>query len=69
MVSLVGLAVGDKLELKKNHPCGRRLFEVTNVGSDVRIRCLTCGRELLIDRAKLEKSVKRFVQTEENNER
>ncbi len=65
MTSLVGLAVGAGLLLKKPHPCGNRQFTVTRVGSDLRIVCDGCGRELLIERTKLEKAVKKIVPAEE----
>lgn len=50
--------VGDKLQLKKKHPCGGSSFTVLRLGSDVRIRCDQCGRDMLQAREKLEKAVK-----------
>ena len=50
--------VGDKLELKKKHPCGSFLFTVVRTGSDVRIICDGCGRDMTIPREKLEKAIK-----------
>ena len=35
--------VGDKLIMKKNHPCGSNEFSVLRIGMDFRIRCLGCG--------------------------
>ena len=49
------IAVGDRLELKKKHPCGASVFEVLRVGSDIRIVCAGCGRDLVLPREKLEK--------------
>ena len=51
------IEVGDRLTLKKKHPCGGKEFEVMRVGMDFRIKCLTCGSQMRIDRPKLEKSV------------
>ncbi|MBP5349762.1 MAG: DUF951 family protein, partial [Clostridia bacterium] len=28
--------------MKKDHPCGTRLFEVKRVGSDIRVICRGC---------------------------
>ena len=39
---------------------------VLRVGSEVRIKCETCGRDMTLDRLKLEKSVKRTLPPEEN---
>ena len=46
--------VGDKLIMKKNHPCGSNEFEVLRIGMDFRIRCLGCGREVMVPRVKAE---------------
>ena len=56
---------GDVLELKKPHPCGKSSFEVLRVGSDVRIVCLGCGRDVTIPRIKLEKSVRKIIPRED----
>ena len=59
------LRPGDVLEMKKAHPCGGSSFEVLRVGSDVRIVCLGCGRDVTVPRLKLEKSIKKIVPAEE----
>jgi len=48
------------LELKKPHPCGERRFRVLRVGSICRVVCLGCGRDMDLDRIKLERAVKRI---------
>ena len=50
--------VGDKLIMKKNHPCGSNEFAVLRIGMDFRIRCLTCGHEVMRPRPKVEKAIK-----------
>ncbi len=52
------IRVGDVLVLKKNHPCGGSRFLVLRVGMDFRLRCQTCGREMMIPRVKAEKSIR-----------
>jgi hypothetical protein len=52
------IRVGDRVRLRKPHPCGGYEWEVTRIGADIGIRCLTCGRRVLFPRAKLEKQVK-----------
>ena len=51
--------VGDVLELKKQHPCGSREWQVLRVGMDVKLKCAGCGHELMLPRSKAEKSVKK----------
>ncbi len=62
MRSIPQIAVGDIIEMKKPHPCSDKSvhFRVLRVGSDIRIVCETCGRDLTIPRIKLEKSIRRI---------
>ena len=53
------IRVGDVLELKKEHPCGSREWLVLRIGMDFRLRCQGCGHELMIPRAKAEKSIRK----------
>ena len=50
--------VGDKLQMKKPHPCGTNVFEVLRIGADFKLRCLGCGREVMGPRAKFEKMIR-----------
>lgn len=59
-MQILKIEVGDLLELKKQHPCGGKLFKALRVGSDVRIVCQSCGRDMTLDRIKLEKAIKRI---------
>ena len=52
------IRVGDILTLKKQHPCGGSRFLVLRVGMDFRLRCQTCGREMMIPRVKAEKNIR-----------
>lgn len=49
------------LQMKKAHPCGGKEWLVLRVGMDFRLRCQTCGREMMIVRRKAEKSVKKIL--------
>lgn len=55
------MLVGDTLEMKKPHPCGDTHFRVERVGSDIKICCMTCKREVIIPRVKLERGIKRIL--------
>lgn len=55
------ILVGDKLHMKKAHPCGSTDWLVLRVGADFRLRCLGCGREVMGPRSKFEKNVKAVV--------
>ena len=58
---VVALAVGDTVQMRKKHPCGSELFTVLRVGSDVRIRCLGCQRDLTLEGVKLEKAIRKVI--------
>lgn len=55
------IKVGDVLQMKKNHPCGCRDWQVLRVGMDFRLRCLGCGHEVMLPRAKAEKNIKKIL--------
>lgn len=57
--------VGDILEMKKPHPCGGKAFLVLRVGMDFRLRCVRCGREVMVPRVKIEKSIKKIERKDE----
>ena len=59
------LQLHDILELKKEHPCGSRLWEVLRVGMDIKMKCLGCGHGVMQPRRKTEKMIKRIVPKEE----
>lgn len=61
MSEIIKISVGDTLEMKKQHPCGARRFKVLRVGSDVRVVCEGCGRDMTMPRIKLEKSIKKII--------
>ena len=55
------LGIGDTVRLKKQHPCGGFEWQITRVGADIGLRCLTCGRRVLLARSKVEKRIKAIV--------
>ena len=57
------ISVGDVITVKKQHPCGSSDFTVLRIGMDFKIRCMGCGRELMLPRAKVEKTI-RFINGE-----
>jgi hypothetical protein len=55
------LGIGDTVRLKKQHPCGGFEWQITRIGADIGLRCLTCGRKVLLARSKIEKRIKVVV--------
>lgn len=58
--------VGEKLTLKKPHPCGGAVWEVVRVGADIKLRCQTCGKYCNLMRDELKKRVKSVKKEEED---
>jgi hypothetical protein len=54
----VELRMGQVVRLKKAHPCGGHDWEVVRLGADIGLRCLGCGRRVLLARSALEKRLK-----------
>ena len=52
-------ALGDKIKTKKPHPCGSKEWEVVRVGVDYKIKCLGCGRIVMISAEEINKIVKK----------
>lgn len=52
--------VGDIVTLKKKHPCGSFDWEILRVGADFRLKCQGCGHQIMIERKKIEKNVKKL---------
>lgn len=55
------MRVGDTIKMKKKHPCGASSFTVLRVGSDIKIRCDGCAREVIVPRIKLESAIKKVL--------
>ena len=60
-MEIIKFKLGDIVELKKPHPCGAKQFKIMRVGSEMRIVCQGCGRDMNIDRIKLEKATKKLI--------
>ncbi|HFL3599924.1 TPA: DUF951 domain-containing protein [Clostridioides difficile] len=55
------LKIGDIVELKKQHACGCKEFEIIRMGMDIKIKCTKCSRLIMLDRETLEKRVKKLI--------
>ena len=53
--------MNDELMMKKPHPCGNNRFFVLRVGMDFKIRCIQCGREVMVPRKKVEHNIKEVI--------
>ena len=63
-MEIIKFKQNDIIELKKPHPCGTTQFKILRVGSDIRIVCQGCGRDMVMDRIKLEKATKKLLSSD-----
>ena len=69
MVPILKFRPNDRIKLKKPHPCGGSFFRILRVGSEVRILCEQCGRDMTMERVKLEKAVRQWIPAEDEEHR
>jgi hypothetical protein len=53
--------LGDRVMMKKEHPCGCGTWQVIRIGADIKIKCEGCGRIVMLDRATFEKRLKKVI--------
>lgn len=68
MRQIFKFAVGDTLVMKKAHPCGAKQFQVLRVGSDIRLICQGCGRDMVLPRERVEKALRKVIPLEDRIE-
>jgi hypothetical protein len=57
--------LGDIVEMKKTHPCGSKNWEIVRLGADIKIKCLGCGRIVMLPRIKFDSASKKIIQKKE----
>lgn len=61
-------SLNDIVIMKKIHPCGSNEFEIIRLGADIKIKCLKCGRVIMVPRVDLNKKIKRVIKNEKKEE-
>ena len=55
------IKLGDVVRLKKKHPCGSDQWQVVRLGADIKIKCLKCQHQVLLERGVFERRVRALV--------
>lgn len=50
--------LADTVQMKKQHACKKNDWEILRVGADIRLKCLGCGRTIMMPRAEFNHKVK-----------
>ena len=53
--------LGDTVRMKKPHACGTNEWQIVRTGVDIKIKCIKCNREIMMDRLEFEKKLKKIV--------
>jgi hypothetical protein len=61
-LTIVDFRLGDRVQLRKQHPCGGFQWDVIRLGADIGLVCTKCGRRVLLPRTTLERRMKKFVE-------
>lgn len=47
--------------MKKPHPCGTNEWQIVRIGADIKIKCINCGRTIMMSRIDFNKKIKKVV--------
>lgn len=50
--------LNDVVIMKKPHACGSNKWIITRIGVDIKIKCLNCNHEIMMDRLEFKKKLK-----------
>lgn len=53
--------LGSVVIMKKEHPCGTNKWEIVRLGADIKIKCLNCGRSIMMPRIDFNKKLKKVM--------
>lgn len=56
------LRLKDLVQMRKKHPCGSDQWHIIRVGADIKIKCVGCGRIVMLERAEFLKRMKKLLQ-------
>ena len=57
----VDYKLNDIVIMKKPHTCGSNKWQIVRVGADIKIKCLNCGRTIMLERVEFNKKIKKVV--------
>lgn len=62
---VLDVRLGDRLQLRKTHPCGGRAWRVVRLGMDIGLVCETCERRVMLERRELERRFQAWLERAE----
>ena len=53
--------LNDIVIMKKPHACQTNEWLITRMGVDIKIKCINCNREIMMDRLEFDKKLKKII--------
>lgn len=53
--------LADTVLMKKPHACKTNDWEIMRMGADIRLKCMGCGRTIMMPRAEFSKKIKKVL--------
>ena len=54
--------LGSKVIMRKQHACGTNKWQIIRTGVDIKIKCVNCGRTIMLPRVEFNKKIKKVVE-------
>ncbi len=54
--------VGSHVIMRKPHACGSSEWEIIRTGADVKLKCVGCGRLVMLDRGDFMRAAKKLLE-------
>lgn len=55
------LKLGDRVRLRKPHPCGGYTWKIVRLGADIGLECDTCSHRVMLTRRELTRRMKTYL--------
>lgn len=56
--------LNDTVEMKKQHPCGSKTWQIIRMGADIKVKCDGCGHLVMMPRREFERKMKKVIEKE-----
>ena len=66
-MNIIDFNLNDEVIMKKQHACGTNLWTITRNGTDIKLKCNNCGREILMDRLEFMRKLKKVIKNEKTS--
>ena len=64
MAKMKKYKINDIVSLKKGHPCGENLWQITRLGADIKLKCLGCEKNIWMKRLDFDKKIRKIKNKE-----